>query len=239
MAIYHLHVKNIGRADGRSAVACAAYRAGETLPNEAEERDSKFGGRRDVLHAEIRLPPGAPDWMQDRASLWNAVERAEKRRDARLAKEIEFALPCELSRAEWLVVARELADAYVSRGHAVDLAVHDDGTARNPHVHLMLATRQVTATGFGGKLRAADHPGFVTEARALWAGIANTALGKAGSDATVDHRSHAAQAIAAVPGQHRGPDPDARRARRWERWAMDKASAFGRAITGIDRKSVV
>ena len=60
MAIYHLHLKNISRGDGRSAVACAAYRAGETLPNEAEERDSRFSGRRDVRYAAIVLPEGAP-----------------------------------------------------------------------------------------------------------------------------------------------------------------------------------
>ena len=93
MAIYHLHLKNISRGNGRSAVACAAYRAGETLPNEAEERDTRFAGRRDVRFAAIVLPEGAPSWMADRGQLWNAVERAEIRKDARLAKEIEVALP--------------------------------------------------------------------------------------------------------------------------------------------------
>ena len=31
MAIYHFSVKAISRSDGRSAVACAAYRSGEKL----------------------------------------------------------------------------------------------------------------------------------------------------------------------------------------------------------------
>ncbi|MGE8582867.1 MAG: MobA/MobL family protein, partial [Agrobacterium tumefaciens] len=66
MAIYHLNVKNISRGDGRSVVAAAAYRAGEVLPNDAEEKLSDFAGRRDVITSGIRLPTGAPDWMADR-----------------------------------------------------------------------------------------------------------------------------------------------------------------------------
>ena len=214
LAIYHLHVKNIGRRFGRSIVAAAAYRAGETLPNEAEERESRFGGRRDVVHSEIRLPPGAPPWMADRARLWNAVEAVEKRKDARLAKEIEFALPRELPPEAWLAVACEMADAYTSRGHVVDLAIHDDGLRRNPHVHLLLSTRVAGPGGFGGKLRVADSPRFVHEARARWAEIANAALGKAGSAVTIDERSHASRGVEEEPGRHRGPNPDERRERR-------------------------
>ncbi|WP_246659686.1 MobA/MobL family protein [Methylosinus sporium] len=214
VAIYHLHVKNISRGDGRSAVAAAAYRAGETLPNELEERDSAFGGRRDVLHTEIRLPAGAPAWMADRARLWNAVEAAEKRKDSRLAKEIEFALPRELPRDLWLAVAREMGDAYTSRGYVVDIAIHADKLAENPHVHMMLSTRAITVDGFGGKLREADGLKFVTEARALWARIANTALGKIGAGVEIDARSYAARGVTQEPSTHRGPDRAERRARR-------------------------
>jgi hypothetical protein len=217
VAIYHLHVKNISRGDGRSAVAAAAYRAGQTLPNEAEERDSAFGGRRDVVYAQVLLPAGAPSWMADRARLWNGAEAAEARKDARLAKEIEFALPRELPRAGWLEVAREMADAFTARGHVVDLALHDDGAAHNPHVHLMLTTRTVSGEGFGGKLREADGKKFVIEARAVWAKIANAALGRAGAAVQVDARSHAARGDTATPGRHRGPNPAERRARRERR----------------------
>jgi hypothetical protein len=217
VAIYHLHVKNISRGDGRSAVAAAAYRAGETLPNDAEERESAFGGRRDVVHAEIILPAGAPAWMADRARLWNGAEAAERRKDARLAKEIEFALPRELPRDLWLPVAREMADALAARGHVVDLALHDDGAAHNPHVHLMLTTRVVSGEGFGGKMREADGKKFVIEARALWAKIANTALGRVGAAVQLDARSHAARGVTERPGRHRGPNPAERQARREQR----------------------
>lgn len=217
MALYHLHVKNISRSDGRTIVAAAAYRAGETLPNEAEERLSAFGGRRDVLHAEIRLPAGAPAWMRDRATLWNAVEAAEKRKDARLAKEIEIALPRELSRHAWLVVARQMADLYVARGHVVDLAIHDDGSGHNPHVHMLMTTRSVVGDGFGLKIRAADEFSFVKEARASWATIANEALAAAGISAAIDPRSHRVRNIESEPTKHRGPNPEERRAKRRQR----------------------
>jgi nitrogen fixation protein FixH len=222
LAIYHLHVKNISRGDGRSVVAAAAYRAGETLPNEREERLSAFGGRRDVVANEIRLPAQAPAWMQDRARLWNAVEAAEKRKDARLAKELEFALPRELPPGAWLNVARTMADAYTSQGFVVDLAVHDDGLQHNPHAHLLLTTRTVTADGFGPKVRSADGVQFVTEARALWAKVANEALKAAGVSASIDSRSYAEQKIDLTPEQHRGPNAEERRARRALAYAETK-----------------
>jgi hypothetical protein len=228
VAIYHLHVKNISRRDGRSAVAAAAYRAGETLPNEAEEKDSAFAGKRDVIFTEIRLPPKSPGWMSDRATLWNAVEAAERRKDARLAKEIEFSLPRELAPSVWIEVAREMADIYVTQGHVVDIAIHEDGKGNNPHVHLMLATRAVGADGFKLKLRDADGVAFVTEARQTWAKIANVTLGKAGAGVEIDARSHAARGIETQPTVHRGPNPAERRARRWERTNMDLDSLEAR-----------
>jgi hypothetical protein len=159
--------------------------------------------------------------MSDRAKLWNAVETAEKRKDARLAKEIEFSLPRELARPVWVEIAQEMADAYVSRGHIVDIAVHEDDSGNNPHVHLMLTTRAVGADGFKLKLREADGLAFVTEARETWAKIANAALGKAGAGVEIDARSHAARGLEKQPTVHRGPHPAERRARRWGRSNME------------------
>ncbi|TGV64653.1 conjugal transfer protein, partial [Mesorhizobium sp. M00.F.Ca.ET.149.01.1.1] len=195
MAIFHLHVKNISRGDGRSIVAAAAYRAGETLPNEAEERESAFGGRRDVVHTEIRVPAGAPVWMRDRAKLWNAVEAAEKRKDARLAKEIEFALPREVAPAIWRELTSTMADAYTRQGYVVDLAIHEDGSNNNPHAHMLLTTRRITAEGFAEKLREADGVRFVMEARARWAKIANASFAGAGLDTRIDARSKASSGL--------------------------------------------
>ena len=228
MAIYHLHLKNISRGDGRSAVACAAYRAGDTLPNEAEERDSRFSGRRDVRYAAIVLPEGAPGWMADRGQLWNAVERAEIRKDARLAKEIEVALPRELPFGQKLAVVDALARALASSGLAVDYAIHEDGTNHNPHAHLMMTTRAIGPAGFGKKLRGADDKAFLQQTRALWAKIVNQALGQVGAAVMVDHRSHAARGIERAAGDHRGIDRAERQLRREARdqagQDMDRAS---------------
>jgi MobA/MobL family len=206
MAIYHLHVKNISRAFGRSAVACAAYRAGQVLPNDAEERLTNFGGRRNVLLAEIHLPEDAPEWMADRARLWNTAEAQERRKDARLAKEVEFSLPRELSPAQRIAAAREMAVYFTAKGHVVDLAIHDDGNNHNPHCHLMLATRAVSDAGFGMKIRTSDSLAFVTDARTTWALIANTALKKAGAAVIIDPRSYKAQRLEKTPGKHDGVD---------------------------------
>ncbi|NTB02384.1 MobQ family relaxase [Agrobacterium tumefaciens] len=222
MAIYHLNVKNISRGDGRSVVAAAAYRAGEVLPNDADEKLSDFGGRRDVITSGIRLPAGAPDWMADRTTLWNAVELAEKRHDARLAKEIEFALPRELSRTAWLTVAHAMADAYTAQGFVTDFAIHDDGTQHNPHVHILLTTRVITPEGFGPKIRSADGRQFISEARLTWERIANAALKKAGVAAAIDSRSYAKRKLDRTPGQHRGPDKEQRRARRQRQREREK-----------------
>lgn len=222
MAIYHLNVKNISRGDGRSVVAAAAYRAGEVLPNDAEEKLSDFGGRRDVIASGIRVPAGAPEWMADRKMLWNAVELAERRQDARLAKEIEFALPRELPRSTWLTVAHAMADAYASQGFVADYAIHDDGTQHNPHVHILLTTRVITAEGFGPKIRSADGRQFIAEARVTWERIANAALKAAGVSTAIDSRSYAKRRLDRTPGQHRGPDPQERRARRQRQRERDR-----------------
>ena len=126
MAIYHLSMKPISRGSGRSAVAAAAYRAAEVLENERDGLVHDFTRRSGVEHAEIVLPAGvAADWARDRSALWNAAEAAEKRKDARVAREIEVALPHELDRRAAARsdagFARELADRY---GVAVDFAIH-------------------------------------------------------------------------------------------------------------------
>lgn len=206
MAIFHLHVKNISRSEGRSVVAAAAYRSGTDIPNQHEDRIAAFGKRGGVVHTEIVLPPDAPAWMADRTSLWNGAERMERRRDARLAKEVEVALPRELPTARRLDLVRQLAGFFVARGHVIDIAIHGQNDDRNPHAHLLLATRTVLPSGFGGKIRASDSSEFVNSARVFWARAVNSALAAVGSSGMVDHRSNAAAGIAERPGKHRGPN---------------------------------
>ena len=89
----------IARGTGRSAVAAAAYRASERLHDERQSRAHDFTAKEGVVHSEIMLPDGTPERWRDRATLWNEVEATEKRRDAQLAREMEFAIPRKPSQA--------------------------------------------------------------------------------------------------------------------------------------------
>ena len=93
----HIPVSIIKRSEGRSAVAAAAYRSGTKLTNEWDGLTHDYTRKGGVVHAEIMLPAHAPPEFADRSTLWNSVEQIEKARDSQLAREIEAALPCELS----------------------------------------------------------------------------------------------------------------------------------------------
>ena len=203
MAIFHFSAKVIGRSSGRSAVAAAAYRAGERLHDERIDRDHDFTSKAGVLHSEVMLPKGAPEAFADRAVLWNAVEAAEKRKDAQLAREVEFALPRELSKKDNIALARSFAHTeFVEKGMIADLNVHwdigEDGKAK-PHVHVMLTMREVTRDGFGAKVRDWNASGLIEQWRERWADHVNRALAERDIDARIDHRSLEAQGIALEP----------------------------------------
>ena len=100
MAIYHCSIKIISRGKGKSAVAAAAYRAGEKLTNGFDGETHDYTHKGGVVHTEILLPGHAPADFSDRAVLWNAVEKIEKAKNAQLAREIEIALPRELTREQ-------------------------------------------------------------------------------------------------------------------------------------------
>lgn len=143
MAIYHCHCKIISRGQGRSAVGAAAYRSGEKLKNEYDGIEHDYTKKGGVAYSEIMLCENAPKEYQDRATLWNAVEQAEKGSRAQLAREYEVALPVELSREEQIQLVRDFAkENFVDKGMCVDFSIHDkeDG---NPHAHIMLTTRPI------------------------------------------------------------------------------------------------
>ncbi|RJX66081.1 Ti-type conjugative transfer relaxase TraA [Tsuneonella suprasediminis] len=209
MAIFHFSAKVIGRSSGRSAVAAAAYRAGERLHDERIDRTHDFTNKAGVLHSEVMLPRGAPEAFADRATLWNAVEAAEKRKDAQLSREVEFALPSELSKKDNIRLAREFVKAeFVEKGMIADLNVHwdigEDGKAK-PHAHVMLTMREVTKDGFGAKVRDWNKTALIEQWRERWADHVNRALAERDIDARIDHRSLEAQGIALEPQDKIGP----------------------------------
>ena len=203
MAIYHLHVKVIGRKSGSSAVASAAYRSGSRLRDERLDRSQDFSAKRGVVHSEVMLPENAPEAWRDRERLWNDVEAFEIRKDAQLAREVEFALPREMTQAQGIELARDFVQAeFVDRGMIADLNVHwdmaEDGMPK-PHAHVMLTMRAVDEDGFGQKVRDWNRTEMVERWRERWAEIANERLAELDIDARIDHRSLEAQGIALEP----------------------------------------
>lgn len=157
MAIYHCHCKIISRGQGRSAVGAAAYRSGEKLKNEYDGIEHDYTKKGGVAYSEIMLCENAPKEYQDRATLWNAVEQAEKGSRAQLAREYEVALPVELSREEQIQLVRDFAkENFVDKGMCVDFSIHDkeDG---NPHAHIMLTTRPIKENGEWGIKEKKDY----------------------------------------------------------------------------------
>lgn len=200
MASYHLSAQPVKRSEGRSVVAMAAYRAGVALSDHRRGTMADYSRRRGVVHAEIVVPEGCADWLADRQTLWNHVEAIEQRRDAQLAREINMALPHELTHEERLTLVRAFAkEQFVSQGMVVDFAIHapvpekgDD--PRNFHAHLLLTLRQATPLGFRRvKTRAWNSDAMLIKWREAWATHQNNALRGRGHTARVDHRTLAAQ----------------------------------------------
>jgi len=209
MAIYHFSAKIISRAAGSSALAAAAYRSASRLHDQRLDRHHDFSNKAGVVHSEVLLPDGAPEHLADREKLWNAVEAIELRKDAQLAREIEFAIPRELNQTEGIRLAREFVQAeFVNRGMVADLNVHwdigSDGEAK-PHAHVMLALREVNADGFGKKNRDWNRTDLLEKWRERWAGHVNARLAELDIDARVDHRSLEGQGIELEPQHKIGP----------------------------------
>jgi Ti-type conjugative transfer relaxase TraA len=203
MAIYHLHVKVIGRKSGSSAVASAAYRSASRLRDERLDRSHDFSAKRGVVHSEVMLPENAPETWSDRERLWNDVEAFEVRKDAQLAREVEFALPREMTWVQGIELARDFVRAeFVDQGMIADLNVHwdmaEDGSPK-PHAHIMLTMRAVDENGFGQKVRDWNRTEMVERWRGRWAELANERLAELDIDARIDHRSLQAQGIALEP----------------------------------------
>jgi Ti-type conjugative transfer relaxase TraA len=221
LAIYHLSMKPMSRSSGRSAVAAAAYRSGQKLTNERDGLTHDFTRKGGIAHSEIVTPEGSKaDWARDRSRLWNAAEHSEKRKDARVAREIEIALPHELTADQRLALTREFSQGLADRfGVAVDFSIHTPDSKtdeRNHHAHIMMTTRKVEASGLGEKstlelenkkLIALGLPTSHDQLRDIrldWEERTNRHLAMAGHDIRIDHRSHEACGIDLEPTQHVG-----------------------------------
>ena len=248
MASYHWSMQIIGRKNGRSAVRAAAYRAGQDLKDDRSGEVHSYGQRRGVYHTEIILPGLAHSRLGDRETLWNEVERVERRADAQLAREVNIALPHELSREQQLDLIRGyVRSEFVARGMIADLAVHVPRPGRgederNVHAHVMLTLRQATPQGLHPvKTREWNSRDVLKHWRSAWAEHANRALTEAGHLTRIDARSLDDQRVAALA---RGNETDARSLAREPELhmgpnavAMARATAWRRARVLMQRTS--
>ena len=194
----------IGRSAGRSATAAAAYRSGEQIEDRRTGQVHDYTGKSDIYGSEILMPEGAPERLGDRASLWNEVERVEKRKDAQLSREVMIALPAELSHDQKEALAHEYVQAeFVSQGMIADIGYHDFDS-HNPHAHIMLTMRSVDEDGFGKKRREWNQRAEIERHRQAWAEYTNQALERAGCEERVDHRSLKDQGVDREPQIHLG-----------------------------------
>lgn len=244
MASYHCSIKPVSRGNGRSGTAAAAYRAGVCLKDERTGEVHDYTRKQGVEYAEVLLPSGV---NMDREQLWNAAENAEKRKDARVAREFELALPAELTPEQRRELATDFAQSLVDKyGVAADVAVHEPsrkGDQRNHHAHILITTRQISAQGLGEKtdleredkaLRSLGKPSGREQIEALradWAARCNIALERAGHQERVSHKSLEAQGIEREPTTHLGPVATAmeRRGERSERGNLNRGPGEDRA----------
>ena len=233
MAIYHCSIKIISRGKGKSAVAAAAYRSGEKIINEYDGMIHDYTRKGGIVHTEILLPDNAPPEFSDRSILWNAVEKIEKAKNSQLAREIEIALPKELTAEQQKNLVKDYCkNHFVSVGMCADICIHDkrDG---NPHAHIMLTMRPFNEDRTWGEKQkkeyAFDSNGNkiydkkkrqykcksipttdwneqtkAEEWREAWANIANEYLQRHNIDERIDHRSYERQGIDKIPSIHLG-----------------------------------
>jgi Ti-type conjugative transfer relaxase TraA len=209
MAIYHFSAKVISRNTGASAVASAAYRSADRLFDEGKNRHHDFSNKAGVIHREVMLPEGAPERLNDRTTLWNEVEAGEKRKDAQLAREVEFSIPREMNEKQGVSLARDFVkNQFVDRGMIADLNVHwdkaKDGTPK-PHAHVMMTMRDVGPEGFGKKNRDWNSTELLKDWREAWSAHVNERMAELGLEGRIDHRSYEAQGIALEPQHKIGP----------------------------------
>lgn len=204
MAIFHMEIKNIGRSEGRSAIAAAAYRSGSVLVDEITGEVHNYSKKQGVDRTEIIAPDGAPFWVSDRSVLWNAVQEQNVRRNGRYCKEINIAIPRSISDEAKITLIREfVTQEIVNRfGLVCDVCWHDLDS-HNPHVHLMIPLRVAESEGFGARVKAIDHRKTVTELRAAWARHANRYLSMLG-EREITEKSYEERGIDRDPEIHYG-----------------------------------
>ena len=223
-----MNESNISRSDGRSAVACAAYRACEKLEDLTFGKTQDYTKKKGLEYKNIYAPEHTNTKLLDRQTLWNTVEKKEfnangsMKANARLAKEYICALPHELTDAERIKIVDDFCRDFVNKHNViVDACIHaphehnDETNNKNYHVHMMFTTRLINEKGELGKKQRIfnDHgPEILKDSRATFANVVNTVLENAGLDERIDHRSYKDQGLDFLePTHHEGHEATALR----------------------------
>ncbi|WP_354691896.1 MobQ family relaxase [Phytobacter sp. RSE-02] len=194
MAIFHLEFKIVKRSEGMSSCRKAAYHVRCRITDDRTGNTYDFSHRTDLFHHQILAPVSAPAHIiKSSTILWNEIERVERQKDGQTARYFDVAIPCELNNENKIKLVVEYCQKnFVDKGMIADIAFHDlDGT--NPHAHVMLTLKPITADGFGKKERSWNDKKNVIIWRESWSVIANRYLTAAGSNERIDHRSIDAQ----------------------------------------------
>lgn len=220
MAIYHFTSKIIGRST-RNTVAALAYRTGTELTCARTGVSSDYS-EKSVEQVELLCHEDAPAWVHDLQAeisqnreagvqhLSDICELAEKRLDAQVYRECEFALPHELSNAQNYELAREfIHDQFTKKGMLALASFHMETDAqtgqKKPHCHLLLTMREATGSGFSlHKNRDWNAKEHLFEWREAWAQHVNQYLKSKGIESTIDHRSYKDQGLDIEPQIKRG-----------------------------------
>lgn len=194
MAIFHLEFKIVKRSEGMSSCRKAAYHNRSRITDDRTGNTYDFSHRTDLFHHQILAPVSAPAHIiESSATLWNEVERVERQKDGQTARYFDVAIPCEISNEDKIKLVVEYCQKnFVDKGMIADIAFHDlDGN--NPHAHVMLTLKPITADGFGKKERSWNDKKNVILWRESWSALANDYLEAAGTEERIDHRSIEAQ----------------------------------------------
>lgn len=186
MAIFYCKYEVVSRKSGRSSVAAAAYRSGKKITNELDGVTHNYEKKENVEYSEIITPKNAPEWAKNRSTLWNEVEKSEKRKDARTARECIVALPIEFDLEKNIELVREFSQVFANEGMVVDFSIHNK--EGNPHAHILLTTRELDGEEFGLKNRKWNSKEKGVEWKIAWEKTVNREFERLGLDTRISHK---------------------------------------------------
>ena len=223
MAIYGFDIQPISRLHGGSVSKTAAYILRENIYDSCSGETHYYSYSKDLLHSEVLVPDYAPRDFLILSTLLSAIDRAEKRYDARTGRLVRLTLPNdkEFSDEERFALARTFVkEAFISQGMCAVIAIHagrnEDPAKCNPHAHVLITDRPVDSNGLcARKNRDWNKKEQLYKWRALWAEVQNRAFKEKGMEIRVSHESLEVQGIDRQPTR-----------------------PLGRAATALERKGI-